>query len=104
VLTNTIAASGTRRSVAFNEFAFGTVVLKPAPWGVVPKGEWTDHEDRLAAEWLQRQGVLVSVEMAGQAVQTATGDHPFHSVKAYLHGLRCRRRLGRCQQLLQTID
>jgi len=20
----------------------------------VPKGEWTDHEDRLAAEWLQK--------------------------------------------------
>jgi hypothetical protein len=24
--------------LAFNEFGFGTVVLKPAPWGVVPKG------------------------------------------------------------------
>ena len=74
--------------LAFNEFGFGTVVLKPAPWGVVPKGEWTDHEDRLAAEWLQRQGVLVSVEVAGQAVQTAARDHPFHPVKAYLQGLR----------------
>ena len=74
--------------LAFNEFGFGTVVLKPAPWGVVPKGEWTDHEDRLAAEWLQRQGILVSVDVAGQAVQTAARDHPFHPVKAYLQGLR----------------
>jgi predicted P-loop ATPase len=73
--------------LAFNEFGCGTVVLRPAPWGVVPKGEWTDHEDRLAAEWLQRQGVLVSVEVAGQAVQTAARDHPFHPVKAYLQGL-----------------
>lgn len=73
--------------LAFNEFAFGTVVLRPAPWGVVPKGEWTDHEDRLAAEWLQRQGILVSVEVAGQAVQTAARDRPFHPVKAYLQGL-----------------
>jgi hypothetical protein len=40
--------------LAFNEFAFGTVALKPTPWGIVPKGEWTDHEDRLAAEWLQK--------------------------------------------------
>jgi len=32
--------------LAFNEFAFGTVALKPTPWGIVPKGEWTDHEDR----------------------------------------------------------
>ena len=45
--------------LAFNEFAFGTVALKPTPWGIVPKGEWTDHEDRLAAEWLQKQGILV---------------------------------------------
>ena len=73
--------------LAFNEFGCGTVVLRPAPWGIVPKGEWTDHEDRLAAEWLQRQGVLVSVEVAGQAVQTAARDHPFHPVKAYLQGL-----------------
>jgi predicted P-loop ATPase len=73
--------------LAFNEFACGTVVLRPAPWGIVPEGEWTDHEDRLAAEWLQRQGVLVSVEVAGQAVQTAARDHPFHPVKAYLQGL-----------------
>jgi predicted P-loop ATPase len=73
--------------LAFNEFGFGTVVLKPAPWGVVPKGEWTDHEDRLAAEWLQRQGVLVSVDVAGQAVQTVARDHPFHPVKTYLQGL-----------------
>jgi len=55
--------------LAFNEFGFGTVVLKHAPWGVVPKGEWTDHEDRLAADWLQRQGILVSVDVAGQAVR-----------------------------------
>ena len=36
--------------LAFNEFGFGTVTLQATPWGVVPKGEWTDHEDRLAAE------------------------------------------------------
>lgn len=74
--------------LAFNEFAFGTVALKPAPWGVVPKGEWTDHEDRLAADWLQKQGILVSVDVAGQAVQTAARDHPIHPVKSYLHGLK----------------
>ena len=73
--------------LAFNEFAFGTVALKPTPWGIVPKGDWTDHEDRLAAEWLQKQGILVSVDVAGQAVQTAARDRPFHPVKAYLQTL-----------------
>jgi predicted P-loop ATPase len=64
------------------------VALKATPWGVVPKGEWTDHEDRRAAEWLQKQGILVSVEIAGQAVQTAARDHPFHPVRAYLDYLK----------------
>ena len=73
--------------LAFNEFGCGTVGLNPVPWVIVPKGDWTDHEDRLAAEWLQRQGVLVSVEIAGQAVQTAARDHPFHPVKSYLQAL-----------------
>jgi predicted P-loop ATPase len=74
--------------LAFNEFGFDTVAMKPTPWGIVPKGEWSDHEDRLAAEWLQKQGILVSVEVAGQAVQTAARDRPFHPVKTYLEGLR----------------
>ena len=73
--------------LAFNEFGFGTVELKPASRGIVAKGEWTDHEDRLAAEWLQKQGIFVSVEITGQAVQTAARDHPFHPVNRYMHGL-----------------
>jgi predicted P-loop ATPase len=52
------------------------------------KGERTDHEDRLAAEWLQKQGILVSVEVAGQAAQTAARDRPFNPMKSYLQGLR----------------
>ena len=88
VLTNAIAAFRHAPEwggvLAFNEFSLGTVALKPTPWGVVPKGEWTDHEHRRAAEWLQKQGILVSVEIAGQAVQTAARDHPFHPVRAYL--------------------
>ncbi len=92
VLANAIAAirhaPEWRGVLAFNEFGFGTVVLKPVPWGIVPKGEWTDYEDRLAADWLQRQGILVSVEVAGQAVQTAARDRPFHPVRAYLKALR----------------
>src|SRR5215472_4830909 len=74
--------------LAFNEFALGTVALKPTPWGIVPKGEWTDHEDRRAAGWLQRQGIMVSVEVASHAVQTAARDRSFHPVKTYLEGLQ----------------
>jgi hypothetical protein len=71
----------------FNEFGLGTVALKPTPWGIVPKGEWSDHEDRRAAESLQKQGILVSVEVAGQALQTAARDPSFHPVRAYLEAV-----------------
>src|SRR5260370_40354207 len=73
--------------LAFNEFGHGTGALKPTPWGVVPKGEWTDHEDRLAAEGLQKKSVLVSVDGAGQAVQPTAQDPSFHHVKANCQGL-----------------
>ena len=74
------ARAGMGRRTRFNEFGFVTVVSS-RPRGALSQGEWTDHEDRLAAEWLQRQGILVSVDIAGQAVQTAAKDHPFHPVK-----------------------
>ena len=49
---------------------------------------WGDNEDRLAAVWLQHQGILVSVEVAGQAVQAVARDHSFHPVREYLSGLK----------------
>ena len=75
--------------LAFNEFSLGTVALNPAPWGGDPTGgEWTDHEDRLTADWLQHVGVFVSVEVAGQAVQTVAKDRAFHPVREYLESLQ----------------
>jgi len=74
--------------LAFNQFSLGAVALGPPPWGTPKKeGEWTDHEDRLTANWLQQQGIYVSVEIAGQAVQTVAKDRPFHPVRDYLNSL-----------------
>ncbi|MCL4850046.1 MAG: bifunctional DNA primase/polymerase, partial [Bryobacteraceae bacterium] len=74
--------------LAFNEFSLGTVALKPTPWpGAGAGAEWTDHEDRLTANWLQRQGMFVSVEVAGQAVQAVAKDRRFHPVREYLDSL-----------------
>jgi predicted P-loop ATPase len=75
--------------LAYNEFSLGTVALKPAPWqsGSHTQAEWTDHEDRLTANWLQHHGILVGVEVAGQAAQTVARDHPFHPVREYLDTL-----------------
>jgi predicted P-loop ATPase len=75
--------------LAFNEFSLGILTLKPAPWDGAPaRTEWTDNDDRLAANWLQEQDIFVSVEIAGQAVQSVAKERPFHPVREYLESVK----------------
>jgi predicted P-loop ATPase len=75
--------------LGFNEFSTGTVALKQPPWQTaVVEAEWTDHEDRLAADWLQHHGIYVSVEIAGLAVQTVARGRTFHPVRQKLDSLK----------------
>jgi len=73
--------------LGYDEFGCNSVILNSPPWGGLPRGHWTDQEDRLTAEWLQRHGVLVSVDIAGQAVQTVSRARSFHPVRKYLDQL-----------------
>ena len=77
--------------LAYDEFRSNVVTLKPTPWGASPTNGWTDHEDRLTAEWLQRHRIFVSVEIASQAVQTVAAQHRVHPVRQYLETLRWDR-------------
>ena len=71
--------------LAHNEFMLSTMALKPPPWdGSAASAEWTDHEDRLSTNWLQHQGINVSVEVASHAVQAVAQDHRHHPVREYL--------------------
>src|SRR5262249_12366479 len=74
--------------LAFNEFSVITAMLSSPPWGAVAGSAWTDHEDRLATNWLQHQGICVSVEVAAQAVLTSSKDRGFHPVREYLASLK----------------
>ena len=74
--------------LAFNEFSLSVVMQRAPVFGGSAGAAWTDHEDRLAADWLQHQGIFVSVEVAGQAVQAAARNHSFHPVRDYLTGLK----------------
>jgi predicted P-loop ATPase len=74
--------------LSFNDFSLGIVILKSPPWPTSEVGkEWTDHEDRLTANWLQHAGIFVGVEVAGQAVQAVAKDRRFHPVREYLDSL-----------------
>ena len=72
--------------LAFNEFDLSPIAIRTTPWGALPdtNNAWTDHEDRLTAEWLQRHGILVDVHTAGQAAQTVAKDRSFHPVRTYI--------------------
>lgn len=71
--------------LAYNLFSAATVSVKPTPWGIA--GAWTDHEDRLTADWLQHSGIFASVETASQAVQVVAQSKSFHPVQDYLNSL-----------------
>jgi predicted P-loop ATPase len=95
--------------LAFNEFSLGTVALKLPPWPGADIGmEWNDQHDRLATNWLQQQGIFVGLEVAGQAIQTAARDRPFHPVREYLDSLTWDKEerldiwLNRCLGVEQT--
>jgi predicted P-loop ATPase len=73
--------------LAFNEFELSPSILRPTPWSATAGGSWTDQEDRLTADWLQRNGVLVDVGIAAQAAQTVARDRPVHPIRQYLESV-----------------
>lgn len=73
----------------FDSFAMRMTVGATPPWGSPqPGAQWTDQETRLLTEWLQRQGIFVNTETAGQAAQTVAMEHSFNPVHEYLNGLK----------------
>ncbi|MDR3741596.1 MAG: VapE family protein, partial [Terracidiphilus sp.] len=76
--------------LAHDEFAHVTVLQKAAPWmkpGAELPVEWSPNDDILATEWLHHQGISVSSDVTGQAVEAVGRERPFHPVRAYLQDL-----------------
>jgi predicted P-loop ATPase len=74
-----------------DEFATRTIARKPLPWiadtGPWCDTSWSDRDDYLVTEWLQRNGVRVPASIAGQAIETVARDRLFHPVREYLDAL-----------------
>ena len=76
--------------LAYNEFAHFTVLQKSAPWtnpDAAFPADWTPNDDILATNWLHHQGIFLSADVTGQAIETVARDSPFHPVRAYLKNL-----------------
>ena len=66
--------------LAHDEFALRITTTRETPWGRVDK--WSEHEDRLLADWLQHHGIIVSDGEAAKAAETVARDRPYHSVRS----------------------
>jgi len=89
LLANAIAAFRDSREwrglLQFDAFHQRTVVRGQTPWMAEPTDRvWTDADDLLAAEWLQHQGIHVSPDVAGKAVEAVARECRFHPVLDYL--------------------
>jgi hypothetical protein len=61
--------------LAFNEFSLYTVTKSPAPHQTKAGANWTDHDDGLTAEWMQKHGIQASSKLVGEAVNIVAKEH-----------------------------
>ena len=73
-------------ALAYDIFRQQTVMVKH--WGTrTDPYVWQDADDVVAAEWLQKNGIMVSPSVAAQAVEAVAKENPFHPVRDYLASL-----------------
>jgi predicted P-loop ATPase len=77
--------------LAYDQFALETVVSDAPPWHMGLQWTtraWSSHDDLLAAEWLQRNGISVNAATAAQAVEAVARERSFHPVIDYLSDIQ----------------
>jgi predicted P-loop ATPase len=78
--------------LAYNEFRRETVIERHPPWDAQTakwvERPWTDHDDLLATDWLQKAEISVQSKITAQAVEVVARDRPFHPVREYLSSLQ----------------
>lgn len=75
----------------YNQFAQTAVAYAPPPWVEDRAGWkariWSDDDDSLTTEWVQRQGIFIKSHEVASAVQTVALENKFNPVQDYLNGL-----------------
>lgn len=78
-----------RGVLAFDEFSYRTMKLKPPPFVGGEVGEWTSDDDVQASMWITRKyGFAPKESMVGAAVEALAKFHGFNPVHNYLQSLR----------------
>ena len=74
--------------LGFNEFSQQVQTMGVTPWGKAAGNPWSDADDSLATEWLQKEGgIFVPSTTVAEAAQTVARERPFHPVRDYLESL-----------------
>jgi predicted P-loop ATPase len=77
--------------LAYDQFALEAIVSDAPPWHMGLQWAtraWSSHDDLLAAEWLQRNGISVNAATAAQAVEAVARERSYHPVIDYLSDLQ----------------
>lgn len=74
--------------LAYNEFSFQIMKLKPPPFAGASIGEWDDNDDARAAMWLTHQYKFApSTQLAADGIEAAARANSFNPVQDYLKSL-----------------
>jgi predicted P-loop ATPase len=77
--------------IARDAFALQTMVIRAPPWEMYPNDwqqqPWGPHNDLQVTEWLQSEGINVSVPIAASAVELVGSESQYHPVLDYLDNL-----------------
>jgi predicted P-loop ATPase len=83
-----------RDTLHFDELSRRIEIRQPPPSPPWPaaQGEWTprpwdDQDDRLLAEWLQKQKLDAKIAAAADAAETRAREQPFHPIRDWLQSL-----------------
>lgn len=78
-----------RGVIAYDEFAYRTVKLKPPPYEGGATGTWTDIDDSFAAVWLAEvKKIDVTSSLVAEAVQMVASRNAVHPVRDWLMTLK----------------
>jgi predicted P-loop ATPase len=77
--------------LAYNDFTKRTELMSPPLWEMFPatfqSRPWKAHDDLAANEWLQQNGINVSLSITEHAVEKVASENSFHPVRNYLDDL-----------------
>jgi predicted P-loop ATPase len=74
--------------LGFDQSTLRVVATAAPPWDSRPAlFTWSDEDDVRAAAWMQQQGIMISKDIIGQAVQTVARGFRFHPIHDYLNAL-----------------